>query len=104
MATSLRPYGPAQPGTSNATLYTAAAVTIVRNIHVVNTTASAATITIALGGTSDTAANHFLSALSIPENGSYDWSGFLHVPNGGTITGKQGTSAALTVTISGATV
>jgi hypothetical protein len=42
-----------------------------------------------------------LSALSIPANGSYDWSGFLHLSTTDTIQGLQGTASALTVTISG---
>jgi hypothetical protein len=98
-----RIYGPAQPGTSNATLYTVPAVTtvVVRSIHVCNTTGTAATISLAINGTAATAANCWLSALSIPANGSYDWSGFLHLSTTDTIQGLQGTANALTVTING---
>ena len=99
-----RVYGPAQPGTSNATLYTSTGVTTaIRNIHICNTTGSAATISIGINGTSATAANCILSAFSIPANGVHDWSGFMWLASGDTITGLQGTSSALTVTISGVT-
>ena len=98
-----RIYGPAQPGTTNATLYTVPAATtvVVRNIHICNTSGSAATISLAINGTAATAANCWLSALSIPANGSYDWSGFLHLSTTDTIQSLQGTASALTVTISG---
>ena len=97
-----RIYGPAQPGTTNATLYTvgAAATAVVRSIHICNTTGTAATISLAINGTAATAANCWLSALSIPANGSYDWSGFLHLSANDTLQGLQGTTSALTVTIS----
>jgi len=102
----VRAYGPAQPGTTNATLYTVPGATefIMRHIRIVNTTGSAATITLAVAGSSDTAANHILSALSIPKNAAYDWTGFLVLEASETIQGKQGTSSALTVTISGVQV
>jgi hypothetical protein len=100
---SSRIYGPAQPGTTNGTSYTVPGSTtvIVRNIHICNTTASVATVSLAINGTAATAANCWLSALSIPPNGSYDWSGFLHLSAADTLQGLQGTSGALTVTISG---
>lgn len=92
-----------QPGTGDTLLYTAPATgAIVRSIHVANTTAAAATITLGLkSGATLAAANHFLSALSIPANGSYDWSGFQVLGNAATIRGLQGTSTALTVFIAG---
>ena len=97
-----RIYGPAQPGTTNGTLYTVPGATtaIVRGIHICNTTASAATISLAINGTSATAANCFLEGFSIPADGSYDWEGFLALAATDTIQGLQGSSAALTVTIS----
>ena len=98
-----RIYGPAQPGTGNGTLYTVPGATsvVVRSIHVCNTTSSAATLSLAINGTAATAANCWLDELSIPANGSYDWSGFLALATTDTIQGLQGTSGALTVTISG---
>lgn len=96
-------YGPAQPGTTNATLYTVPGATQahIKSVKVVNTTASAATITLALNGTSDTAANHWLfSAYSVPANGYIHVETFESLDAGDTITGKQGTGSALTVTIS----
>lgn len=93
-----------QPGTGDTLLYTApaAGVTAVRAIHVANTTGSAATITLGLNAAAAlAAANHFLSAVSIPANGTYDWSGWQIVNASGTIRALQGTGSALTVTISG---
>lgn len=101
--TAKRLYGPAQPSTSNGTLYTApAAGAVVLNIHITNTTTADATISLGIAGSAATAANQFLSTKTVPANGgTYDWSGFLALGNAETIQGVQGTSSALTVIISG---
>jgi hypothetical protein len=93
----------AQPGTTDTLLYTAPATgAVVRSIHVTNTTATAATITLGLNtGAAIAAAEHFLSALSIPPNATYDWSGFQVLDASETIRALQGTASALTVVISG---
>lgn len=99
-----RVYGPAQPTGSNTTLYTSTGVTTaIRNIHICNTTTLDATISLAINGTSATAANCILFAFTVPGSGSYDWSGFMWLASGDTIQGLQGTASALTVTISGIT-
>lgn len=92
-----------RPGTGDTLLYTDGGNgTIVRGIHVANTTDTDATITLGLNaGGALAAANHFLSALTVPANGVFDWSGFAVVSASGTIRALQGTSNALTVTISG---
>jgi hypothetical protein len=93
-----------QPGTGDTLLYTVpgATTTVVRCIHVCNTTGSAATITIGLkAGAALAAANHFLSAVSIPANGTYDWTGNQVLATTETIRALQGTGSALTVHISG---
>ena len=92
-----------RPATTDALLYTApAAGAIVRNIHVANETGTAATVTLSLNaGASLAAGKHFLSAVSIPANGTYDWSGFKVLGNAGTIRALQGTNNALTVSIDG---
>lgn len=92
-----------QPGTTDTLLYTAPATgAVVRSIHVANTTTSAATVTIGLNtGAAIVAAEHFLSAFSVPANGAFDWSGFAVLDANETIRGLQGTASALTVTISG---
>jgi hypothetical protein len=92
-----------RPGTSDTLLYTApAGGAIVRNIHVANETASAATVTLSLNaGASLAAGKHFLSAVSIPANSAYDWSGFKVLDAAGTIRALQGTNNALTVSIDG---
>lgn len=98
-----RIYGPAQPGTTNATLYTVPSATtvVVRNIHICNTTATAATISLAINAAATTVANCWLDDFSIPAGSSYDWSGFLHLSAADTLQALQGTASALTVTISG---
>lgn len=97
-----RMYGPATVTNSNVSVYTApAAGAVIRNIHVCNTTATDATITVALDGTAATAANQFVSALTVPGSGTYDWSGFCAVGNVGTIQILSGTTSVLTITISG---
>lgn len=105
MATPLKLYQ-GQPGTGDTLLYTSTGTkTAVRAIHVTNTTAAAATITLGLtAGAALAAANHFLSAISIPANGTYDWSGNQVLESGETIRALQGTASALTVRISGVTV
>lgn len=92
-----------QPSTADTLLYTApAAAAIVRNIHIVNTTATAATITLGMNaGAALALTNHFLTARTIGPNDTYDWSGFLVISAAGTIRALQGTAAACTVIISG---
>lgn len=99
-----RLYGPAQPATSNTTLYTADAKTLLTNIHVVNTTGADATFKLAVNGSAATAASQITPSMTVPANGSYDWNGEasgIPLEAADTIQGLQGTSAALTVTISG---
>ena len=102
--TAKRLYGPAQPGTSSTTLYTVPASTtaILRNIRISNTTATAATITMSIGA--DAAATRLMSGVSIAANSVYDWSGFIVLATTETLRALQGTSAALTVTVSGVEV
>mgnify|MGYP003394107751 FL=1 len=95
-------YGPAQPGTVAATLVTAPSEQgiIIRNIHVANTTATAATLTLSVG--TDAVGTRLYATFSVPANGIHDSGATFEVLNGGeTIQGFQGTSGALTVSISG---
>lgn len=99
--TPTRFYGPAQPGTTNGTLYTvgAAKVAVVKSLHIANVTALAATITLSVNGSTD--ATMWLKEFSIPANSTYDWTGELALAAADTIQGLQGTDSALTVVISG---
>lgn len=102
--TAINVYGPAQPGTGNATLYTSTGViTILRHIRAANTTTASAALSLSINGTAATAANCLLYTFSIPALGEYDWSGFLVLESGDTLQGLQGTSSAITVTVSGVT-
>lgn len=97
-----RMYGPAIVTGSNVSVYTAPSTgAVIRNIHVANVTTSDATITLALDGTSATAANCYLFQLTVPALGTYDWSGFCVIGNVGTIQILSGTASALTITVSG---
>lgn len=80
-------------------LYTAPATgAVVRSIHATNTAAADATITIGLrAGAALAAANHFVSAVTVPANGTYDWSGFAVLGNVETI---RALASATTVTLS----
>jgi hypothetical protein len=92
-----------QPGTSDTLLYTApAGGAIVKEIAVTNTTGSAATITLGLksGGTL-AAANHLLTAVSIPANTEVTYPLSQVLGNAETIRALQGTSTALTIHASG---
>jgi hypothetical protein len=96
-----RLYGPAQPTTIAATLYTVptAKKTTLELIHVVNTTASIATITLSIGA--DAVATRLLSAFSIPANGILTLPGTWSMIAAEVIQGLQGTSGALTIVLNG---
>ncbi len=98
--TPTRIYGPAQPGTTNATLYTASGNVVVKEILLSNTSASAATVTLAINAAATTAANQIVPALSVPANSIIILAVSIPLVNTDTIQGLQGTSAAVTVTIS----
>lgn len=104
--TAKRLAGPTQPGTSNGTLYTvpASTTTIVRSIIACNTTASTAKISLAVNGSAVTAANCIWEEMEIPANGVADWSGFLVLAAAETLQALQGTTNAITITISGVEV
>ncbi len=104
MATTPKPLYSGQPGTGDTLLYTApgATTTIVKQITVGNTTATAATITLGLrSGAALAAANQIFTAKSVAANDT------LIIPlthvllTTETIRALQGTSTALTVHISG---
>lgn len=77
------------------------ATSVVRNIHIANTTATAATISLSVNGSGATAANNIYRTFSIPANGVHIANVNLVLHSIDTIQGLQGTSAALTVVISG---
>lgn len=102
--TAMRPYGPAQPGTSPATGYTVpgSTTTILRHIRVANTTGTAATFTISIG--TDAAATRIFDTISVNGNSVFDWSGWQVMTAGEILQLTQGTASALTITISGVEV
>lgn len=106
-----------QPGTTNATLFTAPANTAnvtspsatayVTELVIANTTATAATITLYLvpsGGTAGVG-NALMESFSVaPNNTQYLSDLKTFMPAGSTLQGLQGTAGAITVTASGAVV
>jgi hypothetical protein len=102
--TATRIYGPAALTDSNASLVTITGTAIVKSIHIANTSAADATVSLAVNGTAATAANCFLKGLTIPAYGEYDWEGFLVLANGETLQGLAGTTAVLAIIVSGVVV
>lgn len=102
--TAKRLGGPDDIPNSEVTLYTVPGSTtaIIRNIHIANTTGTAATIKMGIGA--DAAGTRFLGDFSVPANGTYDWSGFLVLATGETFRATGGTNNALTVIVSGVEV
>lgn len=96
-----------QPGTSFATAYTvpASTTTKIASIVVTNTTTSSATLTVSVtpsGGTAS-AANQIFSAYPIAAKNTISLDSAIFMNAGDFIAVAQGTSSALTVTISGET-
>ena len=97
-----------QPGTSSATLYTVPSSTtvIVKQILVANTTSTAATLTLSLvpsGGTAGVT-HHIASAVTVQGNALVTFDLAQVMTAADFLAGLQGTSGALTVTISGLTI
>lgn len=96
-----RLYGPAQPGTSTAVLATVPAGKrwTIRMLVLANVTASPATVTLGVNGTG--VEDQIVPALSIAANTPVEKPYLLPLEAGETLDGLQGTSAAITVTVSG---
>lgn len=103
MADTLKRMYIGQPSTGGGTIYTApsgtGAVAVVRTIHVTNTTASAATITLSLVSSGTT--HRLITAFSVPANGILLENVNIVMEGSETLTASQGTSTALTMVISG---
>jgi hypothetical protein len=102
--TAKRLSGPALLTASAATVYTvpASTTTILRSVHVSNETATAATFTMSIG--TDAVGKRLWTALTIPGNQSFDWSGFIVLAAAEIIQAFSGTASALTLTNSGVEV
>ena len=88
---------PTAAGTSDATLFTSESggVTIMRHIRVCNTAGSPATYSIAIGGTTATAANCIASGKTVAANSTNDEIGYFVLPAS---TAVHGVASAVTVT------
>lgn len=94
--------GPIALTASATTIYTVPALTTttVRNIHINNESALAATVALSIG--TDGAGKRFLGPnLSIAANSSYDWSGLLILAAAEIVQAYASAITSLTVTISG---
>lgn len=97
--TPTRVYGPAQPGTTATTLYTApAGGAVLKEIVMANTTASNATITIGIGGTA--AAQQIVPAMTVKAKETVILALSTPLTNGETLQALQGTASAITTTVS----
>lgn len=96
-----RLYGPAQPGTTAATIFTVptfGTVTIT-HVRVANGTAAAATFNLAIG--TDAAGTRVYDTFSVPAHGIHDAPTGMVIEAGEHLEASQVTSGALTLTISG---
>ena len=102
--TAKRLSGPTLLTAAAATQYTVPASTtaILRNIHVSNETAIAATFTMSIG--TDAAGKRLFTAFTVGANDVLDWSGFIVLAAAEIIQAFSGTASALTLTISGVEV
>jgi hypothetical protein len=96
-----------QPTTSNTTLYTVPGSTDAKiaSITICNTTTTAATLTLSVvqsGGTAGVT-NQIMAAYSVPASATVIIDSSVYMNTGDFVAGLQGTTSALTVTISGET-
>lgn len=98
--TPSRIVGPFSINNVEDTLYTVPGATtaIIRNIHIANTSGTAATLKLGIGA--DAVGTRLLGDVSIPANGTYDWSGFLVMAATETLRATAGTDNVLTITVS----
>lgn len=96
-----RVYGPAQLGTSAATLYTVPASTtfILRYMRFNNTTSTDRSITISIGA--NAAATQIVSAMTVPANGAIDWTGSIPMTTTEILQGLAAAATAITAVVSG---
>lgn len=72
---------------------------VIRHIHIVNKTGSAATFSLWLGATGANAAGtELFNGHSIPANSTYDWYGALRMASTDFLVGGSNTATALTIT------
>lgn len=95
----MRVYGPAQPGTSDAVIYTAPYPVRITDIWFCNTTAAAATLRLDLN--SSGAATRILPDVSVAANTAFVFNGDYDLEAGDTLRARQGTANACTMTITG---
>jgi hypothetical protein len=98
-----RLYGPALLSNSAATVLTAATGmdTMLRHIHVKNTSGSAATFTLSIG--TDAAGTRLFDALTVPARKSFEWYGETSLDEGEIVQAYSGTNNVLNLTINGVT-
>jgi hypothetical protein len=96
-----------QPGTSTATAFTASTTNvIVKEVVMCNTSSSAATVTVYLvpTGNSAAAANAIISSFTVQPNATAVQAFSQVMNNGDFLAASQGTASAITVTVSGVTI
>lgn len=98
--------GPALLSTSSTVLYTtpAATTTIVRSIHVSNSSGTTYQFSLSIGGASGVAASQFFGSFYIGPQNVLDWSGFLVLNATDSLQASGTNAASLTITVSGVEV
>jgi hypothetical protein len=93
--------GPALLSNAAATVYTVPAVTttIVRNIHINNTSSSSVTVTVSIGA--NAAGTQIFTNLTLGANVTIDWTGFFVLAASETIQALSGTNSVVNLMISG---
>jgi hypothetical protein len=72
---------------------------VIKHIHIINKTGSAATFTLYLGATgANTAGTELWTAVSIAANSAFDWYGNMKMLSTDFLVGGAGTTTALTIT------
>lgn len=104
MADALRRIaGPVALSAAAATIYTmpsvAGAVAVIRNLRVVNETATTATFTISIGA--DAPGKRIWYAVSVASGDPYDWTGNIALAASEVVQAYSSVAATLTLTMSG---
>lgn len=98
-----RVVGPIALGTTAITYYTVAAgvTTAVRNIHVVNYSASPVGFSLNINGGAGGATGVLYSGYIIPVDGAFDWSGFMVLAAGDYLSAAASVTSSLALCVSG---
>lgn len=98
--------GPTQLASSSASIYTVPALTttVIRNIHVVNTTSGGVTFNLLVNAAASSTATALFYSYNVAPYGVVDWSGMIVLNAADYLTSLAGVATSLVLTISGVEV